>query len=308
MVGQSRTEAFSAWFAQVGEARPFLKWAGGKQPFLFRHQALLPTRFDGRYLEPFLGSGAVFFHVARSQVRPFRAYLGDLNKSLIRTFIGVRDNPLDVAAELEIHAAAFRAAKDKSRYYYMVREQFNAELPNVSPGTFIFINKTCWNGLYRVNLKGKFNVPFGTTRTELSLPTPRELEAASTALASASLRVTGWENTLALAQPGDFVFLDPPYYSDLVRGQGPKYATTHFALREYENLARRLADLQERQVDFLLTNSAEPEMVTLFSDFGLSVLTVEVPRVISSKIEERKPVMELVVRPRLVPPRGRPTY
>jgi DNA adenine methylase len=292
----SSRAVLDAWYARVGRAYPFLKWAGGKQVFLQRHSRMIPTAFSGSYIEPFLGSGALFFFIMRHQTRPCLARLGDTNRALIRCFIAVRDEPETVHEQLKVVQAGYSAARDKARFYYEVRETQNARMPDMDPAAFIFLNRTCWNGLFRVNKQGKFNVPFGAPKTGTVIPSLDELLSSSAALAQAHIRATSWENTLVFAEPGDFVFLDPPYYSDLLTDRSvTKYQKKQFSLREHERLARSLSDLNLRGVHFLLTNSGESEMIDLYTSYGLHVQVVEVPRPINSKIDRRVPVQEIVV-------------
>ena len=254
---------------------------------------------SGAYLEPFLGSGAVFFHTMRAQTHPIAARLGDTNRHLVRTFLAVRDSPEEVSARLETLQAEYEAAPDKRAFYYEARNAFNETSPRTDPGLFIFINRTCWNGLYRVNQMGVFNVPYGAPKTDRVVPSIEELLNASAALQRAELRVTAWQNTVALAQPGDFVFLDPPYYSEITgEDVRTKYQARPFTLRHHEELASALVDLDRRGVHFLLTNSGEDEMADLYSRHGLTVDLVEIPRPINSKADQRKAVRELVVTPR----------
>jgi DNA adenine methylase len=284
-----------AWERRVAEARPFLRWAGGKQSFLYRYADRIPL-FSGAYIEPFLGSGAVFFFIARTRGVPGRVQLGDINKHLVRTFLAIRDRPADVHDRLVALQAGYSAASDKSEYYYEIRERHNALHPRTDPATFLFLNRTCWNGLYRVNQLGRFNVPYGAPKTEDVVPTLEELLNAAAALVRADIRATTWQNTVALAEPGAFVFLDPPYYSDVIRDDS-KYQTRRFGLKQHEELGTMLSRLADRGVSFLLTNSGEAEMVDLYSRHGLTVELVQLPRAINSKADRRTRVPELVVTP-----------
>jgi DNA adenine methylase len=286
------------WYARIGKARPFIKWAGGKQAFVFRFASRLPN-FTGKYIEPFLGSGAVFFHLMRRRDRPFPSVLGDTNKHLISCFIAVRDDAEGVAAGLEELQAAYVLAADKAGFYYDVRERANASFARVDPAVFIFLNRTCWNGLYRINTDGRFNVPFGAPKTDRVTPTREDLLNAAAALAEAELRAASWENTVVLAEPGDFVFLDPPYFSELKNkdGRTTKYSKRKFDVRHHDELATALSDLQDRGVEFLLTNSAEDEMVELYASHNLTVERVELPRAINSKTDQRTAAPEIIVSP-----------
>lgn len=281
------------WYERVAAAKPFLRWVGGKQAFVARFKTLLPP-VAGTYFEPFLGSGAVFFHLQRAHGRPLEAVLGDSNLQLIQTFDAVRTEPDAVHHELVALQNKYSSAADKAEFFYRVRVAYNEELPAADPAKFIFLNRTCWNGLYRVNQHGFFNVPYGRPKGERVIPDLEELRNAGAALIRAKLRASSWENTITRAKPGDFVFLDPPYYSDIERDDR-KYRARYFTLANHERLAERLRNLADRGVDFILTNSAEQEMIDLYSAHGLAVQVVNMPRSISTKVKERLPAPELLV-------------
>lgn len=284
------------WYERVNAARPFLRWAGGKFLFVAKFGKVIPP-FEGRYFEPFLGSAAMFFHVQRRLGRPVESVLGDVNAQLIRVYVEVKQRPEEVAGELGVLQAQFGAAENASELYYEVRRRYNAALPAPSAADFIFINRTGWNGLYRVNRKGQYNVPFGRPKTATVVPGAEELLNASAALVRARLRATSWENCVSQARPGDFIFLDPPYFSEIGK-EHVKYKVRMFDLSEHERLARRLEDFARRGIDFLLTNSGEQEMIDLYCDHGLTVNVFEMPRTISSKTEERgNRVPEILISP-----------
>lgn len=276
------------------QARPFLRWAGGKQRWLSSNAPLLP-RFNGQYFEPFLGGGSVFFHLVRSEVRPFQAWLGDQNLQLVRAYSDIRNSVDEVIDDVRVIQAAYSAARDKRRFYEDARESFNDGLPKSNTAKFIFLNATCWNGLWRTNSSGRFNVPFGAPKTDQVMPSEPELRNASAALQHARIRASSWESLLASAGEGDFLFLDPPYYSDSLQKTSPKYGADSFGYAAHKKLADTLLLLQRRGATFVLTNSGEPEMVALYRGLGLSVREVLVPRAINSKTDERQPVGEVIV-------------
>jgi DNA adenine methylase len=284
------------WYARITAARPFLRWAGGKFLFVTKYGHLVPP-FEGRYFEPFLGSGAMFFHVQRRLGRPVESVLGDVNTQLIRMYQAVKESPEQVAAELHAMQLEYEASENRAEFYYEVRRRYNATLPTPSAADFVFINRTCWNGLYRVNRKGEYNVPYGRPKTTQVVPGHEDLLNASAALLRARLRGTSWENSVAQARPGDFVFLDPPYYSEVSR-EHVKYKVKLFDLGEHERLAGKLEAFSRRGIDFILTNSGEQEMIDLYRDHGLTVSVFSMPRNISSKTEERgNHVREILVTP-----------
>jgi DNA adenine methylase len=296
------TRPHSLWESfesRARQARPLLKWAGGKQRFIQIYSRHLPN-FTGKYIEPFLGGGSVFFHMTRTQERPFVARLGDVNRHLIRCYASIRDDPEGVSDRLEILQAGYTAAKDKGAFYYDLRAGFTQRHPNTDAAEFVFLNRTCWNGLWRVNSDGHFNVPYGAPKTDNVIPGREEVLNVAVALQGAFLRATPWQHTVAFAEPGDFVFLDPPYFSETLLGRdsySDKYQKKVFGLGEHERLARALRDLADRGIDFALTNSAEPEMEQLYRSLGLNIRHIELPRNINSKTDSRQGVSELMVTP-----------
>jgi len=285
------------WHDRASAASPFVKWAGGKRLFLTRFGEKVPVP-QGQYIEPFLGSGAVFFHVCRRAGQPVPARLGDANSALVETYLQVREDPDRVWDTLHTLIAGFKAAEDRRAFYERTREHYNCLLPRVDGGHFIFLNRTCWNGLYRVNQRGEFNVPLGKVAESrhLRFPSGDDLVNAAVALSEAKLRATSWEHTVSLAEPGDFVFLDPPYFSDWVRDD-LKYSAKIFGPAEHAKLADEAVRLARRGIAFLLTNSAEREMIELYESRGLATTVVGVPRAINSNIGARGAVRELLVTP-----------
>lgn len=191
----------------------------------------------------------------------------------------------------------YRVASDKSAFYIEQRKLFNLTMPNVDPARFIFINRTCWNGLYRVNQTGKFNVPHGSNRGEVFFPNLEEFVSVSAALANSKIRATQWETTIGQALSGDFVFADPPYFSDCAMAGKAKYSRISFTKADHFALAEALHDAAKRGVDFLLCNSAEDEIVDLYKKLGFDIAAVEVPRFINSKVDLRTAADEVIVRP-----------
>lgn len=288
--------SITEWDARRRLAKPFIKWAGGKQRFVLEYGARLQVQPGAQYLEPFLGGGSVFFHLASKSIGPLSARLGDRNLHLINTFIAVRDEPERVIEGLQILQAGYAAATDKAAFYYALRDQHNAEHPRTNPARFIFLMRACWNALYRVNQRGLFNVPYGAPKTDQIAPSPDAILNASAALYSAQIRACGWQDTIAMANPGDFVFLDPPYYSDVINDEA-KYDRKPFTREDHWLLIDHLADLRARGIDFVLTNSAEPELVAAYTARGFAVEYMSVPRSINSNTEKRHAVPEIVVTP-----------
>lgn len=272
--------------ARRDSPRPFLKWVGGKSQLLGQLSAWVPERY-GRYFEPFLGGGAMFFsHL------PENAVLADANDELVDCYTAIRDDLEAVMEALEQH----RYEKD---YYYEVRAQDRKALPVVERAArTIFLNKTGFNGLYRVNSKGLFNVPFGRYSN------PRicdrvNLPECSKALANVEIRHTDFEDIVNDAQSGDFIYLDPPYVPLNATANFTAYTAGGFGPDEQRRLASSLARAHRRGVKFLLSNADSPVTRELYSELldepGVDLDVVLARRNVNSNAKRRGRVTEVVV-------------
>lgn len=296
-MGQTNVFGDEAWSTWAPKATPLFKWAGGKQRFLWYHRELLPVSLNGgTYHEPFAGGLSIYFALCGRMLAPFPARLADTNLPLIKTYQALADDWEAVAANLDGLWRTAQMSKDLASFYYQIREEHNALRPRSDAARFIFLMRLGWNGVYRTNLSGAFNVPFGG-KQDARLPTRDELRAVSCALKSATIRATSWESSLTATHEGDFVFLDPPYYV----GDSTKallYDTRRpFTFADQEALAREVVSLQRRGIDFLLTNAAHPRLLELYQDLGLSVTVVDALRSVSSKKDTRGIEGEILVRP-----------
>jgi len=265
--------------------RPFVKWAGGKGQLLPHLQPWLQARCS-RYVEPFLGGGAVFFHL-----RPGRALLGDSNARLVETYEMVRDRPSDLMALLDQH----QAHASNADYYYEVRSQQTEELsPTERAARFIFLNKTCYNGLYRVNRRGQFNVPFGRYRTPPQLYDQDVLTAASLALQGAVLACQDFAATLAQVAESDLVYLDPPYDPLSPTANFTGYTARAFGRSEQQRLAEAFAAADGRGARLVLNNSDTPFIRDLYPSYRC-IAVPGLRRAINSDATKRSGVTELVI-------------
>jgi len=269
---------------------PFVKWVGGKGRLLGQLMPLLPRGVERmRHVEPFMGGGAMFF--AR---RPERALLCDVNPELVSTYTMVRDRVEDVIAELDAHARRHHAG-DEATYYYEVRERYNAGGgdPAARAAMFIYLNKTCFNGLHRVNRKGEFNVPAGRYVNPRILD-EEGLRAASAELRQAEVRCAGFESLLASARPGDFVYFDPPYEPVSRTANFTSYAQEGFTQDDQTCLRDVFNELTRRGARCMLSNSDVPFIRELYRDHRID--TVAAPRAVSCDAQKRGLVSEVVVR------------
>ncbi len=258
--------------------RPFLRWAGSKRFALKHIFEILPRHFR-TYREPFLGSGALFF-----LLRSRRAVLSDTCSELIGTFSAVRDNASAVVRHL-------RPMKPRKRLFKYVRQ-------NRSRGRFkraaefIFLNKSCWNGLYRVNADGDFNVPFGSPRTD-NIADFENLRACGNALSSpgVSLRVCDFEVNILKSSPGDLVYLDPPYVTGHTNNGFVDYNEDLFSWDDQSRMASIARYLAARGVYVIVSNANHPEILKLYSGFGMK--TIWRTSTLASDIPKRRLVSEV---------------
>ena len=227
------------------QARPFLKWAGGKTQLLPDLFARFPHTFK-RYHEPFLGGGAVFFALA-----PKSAILSDVNGDLVETYTAIRDDVEGVIAKLRAHTVS-------EEHYYRVRAQKSAALtPAAAAARTIYLNRTCFNGLYRVNRDGQFNVPFGKYDNP-TICNEENLLAVSAALQDVQLRNESVFDIGARVRRGDLVYFDPPYDPLSPTSSFTSYAKTAFGRDEQKRLAELFTRLACRGVHVVLSNSDTP--------------------------------------------------
>ncbi len=261
-------------------ATPFIKWVGGKTsllPELLKH---VPGRLR-RYHEPFVGGGALFF-----AVQPRRALLSDNNPELVHTYQQVRDNVYGVLDALARHVY-------ERSHFEAVRALEPKALPAAARAArFIYLNKTCFNGLWRVNRAGRFNVPFGRYKNP-RFADPATLITASHALRGVAVEHQPFEVAMGKAAPGDFVYLDPPYDPVSPTANFASYTAGGFSWEDQKRLAHACIVLNRRGVRFLLSNSSTERVRELYSGFEQRL--VRAPRFINSKAEGRGRVDELLV-------------
>jgi len=255
------------------KAKPFLKWAGGKTQLLPELRKHIPEQFN-RYIEPMVGAGAMFF-----DLQPKTAILSDSNEELVNTYIIVRDKVEELIDNLKRY-------KNEEKYYYEVRKQDPIELfPVQRAARLIYLNKTCFNGLYRVNRHGQFNVPFGH-RKNPNIYDADNLRAASKALLDVEILHGDYLKVLSkYAQPGDFIFLDPPYHPVSVYSDFKRYTKEFFEEEDHISLRDEVDRLVQSGCYVLLTNSNTEFVRRLYE--GYSYAVIDTKRNISSNAKTR---------------------
>lgn len=260
--------------------KPFLKWAGGKRWFVYYHDHILPKSFN-RYIEPFLGGGAVFFHL-----QPEKAILGDLNEDLIETYVALKDDWELVLRYLKEHHR-----NHSQKYYYQVRNSNRRSIASRA-AQFIYLNRTCWNGLYRVNQKGDFNVPIGTKSSVIY--DNDNFEDISKALGHADLYSLDFEFLIDKADKDDLVFVDPPYTVRHNYNAFIKYNEKLFSWWDQERLFYALKRAQNRGAFIVGTNAYHKTVRSLYRGTFSSLKACR-NSPISSKVESRKMFEELII-------------
>ncbi|HXV46395.1 MAG TPA: DNA adenine methylase [Nitrososphaera sp.] len=268
-------------------AAPFVKWAGGKTQLLQRLDALVP-QFE-RYFEPFLGGGALFFHLASRL--DFAAHLSDANSDLVNAYSVVKSDVEGLIALLERHERSYRKAP--AEYYYRLRSEKSGGSVEAA-ARLIALNKTCYNGLYRVNRSGEFNVPIGRYKNP-TICDREQLRASSAALnrSDARLSVADYGQALKKAQEGDFVYFDPPFHPLSRTANFVDYTKSGFGERDQIELAHVFRDLDKKGCRVLLSNSDTRLTRKLYAGFGQQ--RAQVLRAISCKSSGRTGYRELLV-------------
>ncbi len=266
-------------------ARPFLKWAGGKTQLVDAILERLPERME-TYFEPFLGGGAVFFALAE-QGRFRRAVLADNNPDLVDAWRGVQKHVQEV-----IDFLAFWR-HDARQFYELRKDEHRERSLAYRAARVIYLNKTCYNGLWRVNASGKFNVPFGRYKNP-TICDAANLRAASEALRNVKIELADFETAVEAAGEVDGVYFDPPYLPVSRTANFTRYSAGAFGDEEHQRLASVFGRLGERGVGVVLSNSDVPRSRELFARFQTDA--VRANRNINSKANGRGPVSELLVR------------
>lgn len=268
---------------EVLRLAPILRWAGGKQQLTSHIVRFLPKDLAGRtYREPFFGAGSIFFALV-----PDKAVLSDSNEHLIHCYEAVRDNSTLVSVYLR--ALAKRASE---RHYYATRRRYNSAAHSVSQAArFIYLNKSCFNGIFRVNKNGKFNVPYGWKKPP-ALPTPFELRAVAGALGRARLFVGDFAEAMDDASTGDVLYLDPPYPPLNGIANFRHYTALRFSDADQKRLASLCRDLDRRGCFWVMSNADIPEIRRLYR--GFRIRSLPVTRFVSCK-SHKLIVRELII-------------
>ncbi|WP_297302143.1 DNA adenine methylase [uncultured Bifidobacterium sp.] len=267
--------------------RPILKWVGGKRQLLSSIRPLVPQEYD-TYYEPFIGGGAVLF-----DLQPEKAVINDSNTELINVYECIRDHPADVVKLLEEHAA-----KNSSEYFYKIRSQdrkpeYAQRSAPERAARIIYLNKTCYNGLYRVNSAGQFNTPYGRY-AHPNIVNKELIEAMSEYLqGQITILNSDYQTALATADEHSFVYLDPPYMPISSSASFTGYTEGGFGYEEQRRLKKTCDDLKKQKVHFLESNSDCDDIRKLYSEYDITI--VEAKRSVNSKANKRGAIKEVLI-------------
>lgn len=263
------------------EVIPFLTWAGGKRWLVRSNESLTPSRYKN-YIEPFLGSGAVFFTTS-----PRSALLADTNQDLVNLYRCIRDDYAAVERCLRAHSR-----NHSDDYYYEVRAS-NPRKDHTKAARFLYLNRTCWNGLYRVNLKGEFNVPRGT-KDSVILETDN-FPLVSHRLQNTKISCQDFAESLKSAKRGDFVFVDPPYTVQHNHNGFVKYNEKIFSWDDQIRLLNAIESAVSRGAMVTMTNADHPTIRKLYRNHG-TIRKLARTSVISGKPQFRTSTSEVIIR------------
>ncbi|MDY6866209.1 MAG: Dam family site-specific DNA-(adenine-N6)-methyltransferase, partial [Halobacteriota archaeon] len=246
---------------------PFLRWIGGKSRLVSHLENYIPPNFCSKncYYEPFLGAGSLFFRIT-----PSKAYLADNNKDLIDCYIAIKNNPELISKYLRKHLE-----NSSKEYYLKMRDKYNSSrLSNSKAALFIYLNKTCFNGIWRVNEKGHFNVPYGYKEPPL-LPSKNDLLDISKALSNVKLTHKDYKDTVTNTNEGDFIYLDPPYPPLNGTSYFTHYTKERFTKDNHTELALIARELDEMGCFVMISNADIPYIRSLYED-SFNVFNLEV--------------------------------
>jgi DNA adenine methylase len=275
----------------IQKARPFVKWAGGKARVVPQILELFPSEFK-KYYEPFLGGGALYFSIS-----PQNGCLNDINCVLIEAYLHIRDELNELIPDLtkiQEHYYSLSSLKDKSDYYYEQRQVFNGlNIKSLHRSAlFIFLNKTGYNGMYRENRSGGFNIPFGK-RKEPIICDSDNLELVSEVLKKIDIKCGSYNEALKDAKAGDFIYLDPPYEPINGTSNFTEYQAGGFVKDDQRKLSKVYRELSDKGCLVMMSNSTADLIYELYADFNINKITVS--RGINAIKSSRGKIEELII-------------
>ncbi|MDE1871208.1 MAG: Dam family site-specific DNA-(adenine-N6)-methyltransferase [Candidatus Micrarchaeota archaeon] len=266
----------------------FIKWLGGKRRLLAQIGPYLPYNVD-RYFEPFLGGGAMFFYI-KQKYDPKFSMISDINKDLISTFVTVRDKPKELVEKLK-----YFDNNNSEEFYYKTRERFNQnEITGVRrAAAFIYFTKACFNGVYRINKEGKFNVPYGYYK-DREIYNKEEIIFASQLLQGTDIRVQDYNKILTHIERNDLIYLDP-CYDPLKRTSFMHYTKDRFSMQDRAKLYDFMLKVRAKRANVVLSNNNIEDVENLYSSNGFTINHVEAARCVNVNPRGRGRIPELLI-------------
>lgn len=265
----------------------FIKWAGGKKQLIEQFKPFFPKKINN-YYEPFVGGGTIGFYLLKNNPEIKKVFLSDINQELITTYKVIKNDVENLIKSLKKYKE-----KHNKEFYYKIRSQEVEKLNDLKIATrFIYLNKTCFNGLYRVNSKGKFNVPMGNYKNPKICPED-DLREISKLLEKDDISVSQFYESVKKAKKGDFVYFDPPYYPLNRTSSFTKYTKESFLEKEQEHLAKTFRELDKKGVNVMLSNSDTDFIKNLYKGYNLNF--VKATRMINCDATKRGKINEVVI-------------
>jgi DNA adenine methylase len=278
----------------VSTPQPYLKWVGGKRQLISQIHKYLPAMIN-KYIEPFLGGGSMLFYLL-----PNKAIISDINSELINCYKVINSDIGKLLEHLEVHKQEYykRTIEERKKYYYQLRELDREEFfdINLTPieraSRTIFLNKTCFNGLYRVNSKGQFNSPFGYYKKPM-IYEKNNLLNISKLLQNVIILNCSYEEAVKYAKKGDFIYFDPPYHPISNTSSFTSYSKERFGEEEQIKLAKTFSNLDNKGCKVMLSNSHCDFTLELYKDYNINI--IEAKRSINSDGNKRGKIKEILV-------------
>jgi len=273
-------------FMERVEIPTFVKWAGGKKQLIEQFKQYFPKNIED-YYEPFVGGGAVLFYVLQTH-KPKKILISDINEELINCLNVIKNNVEVLISKLKEHKELHN-----KEYFYKIRKLNHKEISSIeSASRFIYLNKTCFNGLYRVNSKGEFNVPIGSYKNP-SIVMEQDLRLISKLLHNVEIKVMSFDKVLEYAKKNDFVYFDPPYYPLNKTSSFTSYTKDSFLEKEQKQLAEVFTELDKKGCKIMLSNSDTEFIKNLYNNYKINL--VQARRMINSDPTKRGKINEIVV-------------
>jgi DNA adenine methylase len=268
----------------------FLKWAGGKKRLVCILDKLTPENIE-RYFEPFLGSGAFFFYLAQTK-KKFKAILSDSNFELINTYKELRDNTNELIEILYEHQANYY--KNREKYYYFIRDEYITKNNTELAGKFIFLNKACYNGLYRVNRLGNFNVPHGRYINPKICNREKLIDCSELLrIYDVTILCDVYRNITSKCENNDFIYLDPPYFPISKTSNFTDYTKESFGIFEHNELGKEFERLKKIGSKVILSNSNSEYIKSLYRNH--EIIKIKSSRNINCDPKKRKDHYDLII-------------